>query len=181
MKVAISGGTGFIGSAVVQRLRDRGDEVAMLRRGEAQIGDVNINLAGENIGTRWTRERKRRVLDSRVTTTNAIVAAHPRVLINASAVGFYGPRGDEILDESSPGGAGFLADVTRQWEEAAHRADGFARVVIFRFGVVLAASGGALQQMMLPFRFCAGGPIGSGRQWMSWIDRQDVVRAIEWA
>lgn len=181
MRVAISGGTGLIGSAVVQRLRDRGDEVAILRRGEVQTGDVNINLAGENIGKRWTGERKRRIVDSRITTTNAIVAARPRVHINASAVGFYGPRGDEILDESSPGGTGFLADVTRQWEEAAHRADDFARVVIFRFGVVLAPGGGALQQMLLPFRFGAGGPIGSGRQWMSWVDRQDVVRAIEWA
>jgi len=181
MRIAISGGTGFIGSAVVQRLRERGDEVIVLRRGEVQIGDVNINLAGENIGKRWTRERKRRIVESRVDTTNAIVDARPRVLINASAVGFYGPRGDEILDESSEGGAGFLAEVTRAWEATAHRADDFARVVIFRFGVVLGAGGGALKQMMLPFRFGAGGPIGSGRQWMSWIDRQDVVRAIEWA
>jgi len=181
MNVAISGGTGFIGCAVVRRLRERGDDVRVLKRGEVQIAGVNINLAGENIGKRWTRERKRRIVGSRVHTTNKIVDAHPRVLINASAVGFYGPRGDEVLDESSAAGRGFLAEVTQQWEAAAHRADAFARVVIFRFGVVLDASGGALKQMMLPFRFGAGGPIGSGRQWMSWIDRQDVVRAIEWA
>lgn len=181
MRVAISGGTGFIGRAVVKRLRERGDDVRVLGRGEVEIGEVNINLAGENIGKRWTRERKRRILESRVATTNKIVEARPRVLINASAVGFYGPRGDEILDESAASGSGFLAEVTRQWEAAAHRADDFARVVTFRFGVVLAADGGALKQMMLPFRFGTGGPLGSGRQWMSWIDRQDVVRAIEWA
>ncbi|HEY6843587.1 MAG TPA: TIGR01777 family oxidoreductase [Thermoanaerobaculia bacterium] len=181
MRVAMSGGTGFIGSAVVARLRERGDDVRVLQRGAVETGDVNINLAGENIGKRWTAARKRRIVESRVVTTNKIVDARPRVLINASAVGYYGPRRDEILDESASSGTGFLADVTRQWETAAHRADDFARVVIFRFGVVLAANGGALQQMMLPFRFGAGGPLGSGRQWMSWIDRQDVVRAIEWA
>ncbi|HJT17721.1 MAG TPA: TIGR01777 family oxidoreductase [Thermoanaerobaculia bacterium] len=180
MNVAVSGGTGFIGSAVVERLRERGDDVRVLTRGEVAVADVNINLAGENIGRRWTRDRKRRILDSRVDTTNKIVVARPRVLINASAVGFYGARGDEILDESAASGSGFLAEVTRQWEAAAHRADDFARVVVFRFGVVLARGGGALPQMMLPFRFGAGGPTGSGQQWISWIDRQDVVRAIEW-
>lgn len=181
MKIAVAGGTGFIGSALVDRLRGRGDDVLVLERGQALARDVVINLAGENVGRRWTAERKRRILDSRVRTTNALVDAHAPVLINASAVGFYGPRGDEILDESSSSGAGFLAEVTRQWEAAAHRADAFARVVIFRFGVVLDRRGGALQRMMLPFRFGAGGPIGSGGQWTSWVDREDVLRAIEWA
>ncbi|HUJ16360.1 MAG TPA: TIGR01777 family oxidoreductase [Thermoanaerobaculia bacterium] len=181
MDVAISGGSGFIGTAAAARLGRRGDEVRMLKRGEVVIAAVNINLAGENIGRRWTRERKRGIVESRVETTSRIVDARPRVLINASAVGFYGLRGDEVLDESAPSGSGFLAEVTQQWEAAAHRADGFARVVILRFGVVLARDGGALRQMMRPFRFGVGGPVGGGRQWMSWIDREDAVRAIEWA
>jgi len=204
MKVAVSGGTGFIGRGVVQRFLDRGDEVLVVSRnpekvragrgvgwdaiGEIASADVVLNFAGENIGGgRWTAERKRRILESRLRATDALVSAmesdrrRPRTFISASAVGFYGLRGDEVLDESSAGGAGFLAEVTRQWEDAAHRADDLGRVVIFRFGVVLDANGGALKQMMLPFRFGAGGPVGSGRQWMSWIDREDVLRAIEWA
>jgi uncharacterized protein (TIGR01777 family) len=181
MKIAVAGGTGFIGKALVARLRERGDEVLVLGRGEVASADVIINLAGENVGKRWTPKRKARILESRVKTTSALVDARPRTLINASAVGFYGPRGDEILDESAKSGSGFLAEVTRRWEGAAHRADAFARVVIFRFGVVLGPDGGALKQMMLPFRFGAGGPIGSGKQWMSWVDRDDVIRAIEWA
>ena len=187
MKIAVSGGTGFIGQALAARLRERGDEVLVLPRNWTAAGDVAsadavINLAGENVaGGRWTAKRKRRILESRLKETDALVNARPRALISASAVGFYGPRGDEVLDESANAGSGFLADVTRQWEAAAHRADEFARVVIFRFGVVLGRDGGALKQMMLPFRFGAGGPIGSGRQWMSWVDREDVLRAIEWA
>lgn len=181
MKIAVAGGTGFIGRALVARLRERGDDVDVLRRGEVASADVVVNLAGENIGRRWTSERKRKILDSRVNTTNALVDAHPRTLINASAVGFYGPRGDEILDESAGSGSGFLAEVTREWEAAAHRADSFARVVIFRFGVVLGREGGALKEMLLPFQLGVGGPIGSGTQWMSWVDRQDVIQAIEWA
>ena len=181
MKIAVAGGTGFIGKALVARLRERGDEVAVLARGEKPNAEVVINLAGENVGKRWTRRRRAQILESRVKTTAAIVDARPRTLINASAVGYYGPRGDEVLEESASSGSGFLAEVTRQWEAAAHRADDFARVVIFRFGVVLGADGGALKQIMLPFRLGAGGPIGSGKQWMSWVDREDVIRAIEWA
>jgi uncharacterized protein len=181
MKIAVAGGTGFIGRALVSRLRERSDEAIVLRRGQVEPAEVIINLAGENVGKRWTPKRKAQILESRVKTTAALVDAHPRTLINASAVGFYGPRGDEILDESAPPGSGFLAGVTRQWEAAAHGADTFARVVIFRFGVVLGADGGALKQIMFPFRFGAGGPIGRGEQWMSWVDREDVIRAIEWA
>ena len=180
MQIAVTGGTGFIGTALVQRLRERGDEVRVLKRGEKASTDVAINLAGENIGQRWTVARKERILESRVKTTNAVVDARPQTLISTSAVGFYGVRGDEILDENAAKGEGFLAEVTRQWEAAAHRADGFARVVIFRFGVVL-GPGGALERMMLPFRFGAGGPVGNGQQWMSWVDREDVIRAMEWA
>jgi uncharacterized protein len=181
MKIAVSGGTGFIGRAVVARLRERGDEVLVLGRGEVAGADVIINLAGENIGHRWTRRRRAEILESRVKTTAALVDARPRTLISASAVGFYGLRGDEVLDESSSTGSGFLAEVTRQWEAAAHRGDDFVRVVIFRFGVVLGRDGGALKQMLPPFRMGVGGPIGSGKQWMSWVDREDVIRAMEWA
>lgn len=204
MKIVVSGGSGFVGQPLVQRLLKRGDEVLVLSRDpttvsagrgipwsavdEAGSADVVINLAGENVGSgRWTAERKRRILESRLRATGALVDAmrralpKPRTFISASAVGFYGLRGDETLDENSPNGAGFLAEVTRRWEEIARSADGMARVVIFRFGVVLARDGGALQKMLLPFRLGIGGPIGSGNQWMSWVDREDVLRAIEWA
>src|SRR6266513_3250801 len=204
MKIAVSGGTGFIGRAVVQRFLDRGDDVLVLSRNpqkvragrgigwdaldEIESADTVINLAGENVGGgRWTASRKQRILDSRMKATNALVdamrrqPARRRTFLSASAVGFYGVRGEEILDESAESGPGFLAEVTRQWEAAAHGAADLARLVVFRFGVVLDRDGGALKQIMLPFRFGAGGPIGSGRQWMSWVDREDVLRAIDWA
>lgn len=204
MRIAVSGGSGFIGQALVRRLLQRGDEVLVLSRNPERVrlghgiqwsavnevagADVVINLAGENVGGgRWTAERKGRILESRLKATSALVDAmrrrpeKRRALVSASAVGYYGLHGDEILDESSPSGSGFLAEVTRQWEEAAHRADGIARVVIFRFGVVFGPDGGALEKMLLPFRLGVGGPIGSGRQWMSWVDLDDVLRAIEWA
>jgi len=101
--------------------------------------------------------------------------------ISASAIGFYGDRGDEQLDESAAAGTGFLANVTRRWEELARAAEPFARVVILRLGIVLAANGGALAKLLLPFRLGVGGPMGTGRQWMSWIDREDVLRMIEWS
>jgi uncharacterized protein (TIGR01777 family) len=204
VKIAVSGGSGFVGKPLVQRLLKRGDEVLILSRDPAKVSagrsipwsavdeagsaDVVINLAGENVGSgRWTAERKRRILESRLGATSALVEAmrrapsKPRTFISASAVGFYGVHGDETLDETSPNGAGFLAEVTRRWEEIAQSADGIARVTIFRFGVVLARGGGALQKMLLPFRLGIGGPIGSGHQWMSWVDREDVLRAMEWA
>jgi uncharacterized protein (TIGR01777 family) len=204
VKIIVSGGSGFVGKPLVQRLLKRGDEVLILSRDPAKVSagrsipwsavdeagsaDVVINLAGENVGSgRWTAERKRRILESRLGATSALVEAmrrapsKPRTFISASAVGFYGVHGDETLDETSPNGAGFLAEVTRRWEEIAQSADGIARVTIFRFGVVLARGGGALQKMLLPFRLGIGGPIGSGHQWMSWVDREDVLRAMEWA
>jgi len=203
MRIAVSGGSGFIGQALVRRLLQRNDEVLVLSRNPEKVrlghgipwsavtevagADVVINLAGENVGGgRWTAESKRRILESRLKATGTLVDAmrrtpdKRRTFISASAVGYYGLRGDEILDESSPSGSGFLAEVTRQWEEAAHRADGIARVVIFRFGVVFGPNGGALEKMLLPFRLGVGGPIGTGRQWMSWVDLEDVLRAIEW-
>ena len=205
MKIVVAGGTGFIGEPLVRRLLAGGNDVSVVTRNPAKVragravpwsavatelagADVVINLAGENVGAgRWTAERKRRIVDSRVGSTRALVEAlrsspqKRRTFISASAVGYYGPRGDEVLNENAPSGEGFLADVVRQWEEAARGAEKFARLVILRFGVVLAGDGGALQKMKLPFRLGVGGPIGSGRQWMSWVDREDVLRAIEWA
>ncbi len=209
MKIVIAGGTGFIGTPLVERLTRLGDVVVLTRDpvhvhagravewhppavGEwtAEVGgaDVVINLAGENVGAgRWTAERKRKLVASRLDATTALVTvlkqspAMRRALISASAVGFYGDRGDEVLDELSPAGSGFLAELCRKWESAAREAEAVAQVVILRFGVVLDTDGGALAKMLLPFRLGAGGPIGSGRQWMSWIDREDALRAIEWA
>jgi len=204
VKIVVAGGTGFLGQPLVARLVQRGAEVLVLSRnpamvrigrgipwnaaGEAGEADVVINLAGENVGEgRWTAERKKKILNSRLDATTSLVEAMrrapagSRTMINASAVGFYGLRGDAIVDETSATGSGFLAEVVRKWEEAARAAESVARVVIFRFGVVLAKDGGALKKMMLPFRLGVGGPIGIGDQWMSWVDREDVLRAMEWA
>lgn len=210
MNIVVAGGSGFLGEPLVRRLLARGDEVAVLTRNPARVAvgrplewdpsrpgswseevaqaDTVINLAGENIGDgRWTEARKERLLRSRLTATTALVEAmktrpeRRRLLVNASAVGFYGLRGDEELDETSAGGSGFLATLTRRWEETARAAEPVARVVILRFGVMLAADGGALAKMLPPFRFGVGGRVGSGEQWMSWIDREDAARAVEWA
>jgi len=203
VKVVITGGTGFIGAPLVRRFLEHGDEVLVVSRdpanvrqgrgigwdaaGEIAAAGAVINLAGENVGQRWTEERKRRILESRVRATTALVAAmqseprRERVFVSASAIHWYGLHGGEVLDESSPPGEGFLAEVTHRWEELARGAGEVARVVIFRQGVVLGAGGGALEKIALPFRLGVGGPIGSGRQWMSWIDREDVLRAMEWA
>ena len=209
-KIVVAGGSGFIGEPLVRRLVARGDDVAVLTRNpssvhagravawtppgegawseEAANADVVINLAGENVGGgRWTETRKKRVMESRVAATNALVSAMShkpdklRTFVSASAIGIYGDRGDEPIDESSAPGSGFLTDVTRRWEELARAADPFARVVILRLGIVLATNGGALAKLLLPFRLGAGGPMGNGRQWMSWIGREDVLRMIEWA
>ncbi|MEA2163196.1 MAG: uncharacterized protein QOK37_1323 [Thermoanaerobaculia bacterium] len=209
-KIVVAGGSGFIGEPLVRRLLSRGDDVAVLTRNPSKVhagralvwdpstqggwsddvaaADVVINLAGENVGGgRWTELRKKRIIDSRVSATTAIVDAmrrtpsKSRTFISASAIGFYGVRGDEALDERASAGTGFLAEVTKRWEELARGAEPFARVVILRFGIVLAANGGALAKLLLPFRLGAGGPMGSGNQWMSWIDRDDVLRMIEWS
>ena len=215
MRVAVAGGTGFIGRALVQALLCDGHEVVVLTRvaapaaqsterlrfvawqpqqtgpwTEALVGvDGVINLAGEPlIGRRWTSAQKAIILSSRVAATDALVEAmrrsstRPQVLVNASAVGYYGPHGDESLDESSPAGQGFLADVCHQWEAAAMQAESSGvRVVCLRIGVVLAPDGGALAKMAPPFTMFVGGPIGSGRQWLSWIHRDDVVGMIRWS
>lgn len=209
-RIVVSGGSGFIGEPLVKFLVARGDDVTVLTRNPASVragkallwnpaepagwaasvrdADAVINLAGENVGAgRWTPSRKRAILQSRESVTSALVqvlaaAANPkRAFISASAIGHYGDRGDEVLDEQSAAGTGFLADVTMRWEEIALRAESAARVVVMRFGVVLAADGGALGKMAVPFKLGAGGPLGNGRQWMSWIDRDDLIAMLVWA
>ncbi len=143
-----------------------------------------INLAGDNLAEgRWTRRKKARILDSRVhageAVTEAVAAARvkPRVVIQASAMGYYGSRGDEELRESSSPGTGFLADVVECWEGSTLAVESMGvRRAIVRSGLVFGPGGGALPPMLLPFRFFAGGPVGSGRQWVSWIHRSDEVR-----
>lgn len=155
----------------------------------AEGADAVIHLAGASIaGRRWTEAWKRELRDSRVTATNRLVASlqrlhrPPQIFVAASAIGFYGSRGDEELTESSPAGTGFLAQLTVDWEtESARAAEWGTRIVILRFGVILAKQGGALPQMALPFRFGVGGRIGSGRQWISWITLDDVVGIIRFA
>ena len=152
----------------------------------AEGADAIVHLAGASIaGHRWTDAWKRELRDSRVAATNRLVASlqrlhrPPQIFIAASAIGFYGSRGDEELTESSPAGTGFLAQITVDWEtESARAAQSGARVVLLRFGVILAKQGGALPQMALPFRLGVGGRIGSGRQWISWITLDDVVGII---
>jgi len=149
--------------------------------------DVVINLAGESIAARhWSAAHKSRIRDSRVPTTRSLVAgmkmaaSRPAVLINASAVGYYGWRGDEILDETARAGTDFLATVCQEWEQAAMDAADVARVVLIRTGLVLARDGGALVEMVRPFRMWVGGPLGSGHQYMSWIHRVDWVDLVRW-
>jgi uncharacterized protein (TIGR01777 family) len=207
MRVAITGASGLIGSALVPALEREGHEVVRLVRreptapGEARwdpdagtvddsaLADVDaiVHLAGENIGQRWTESVRRRVLDSRVEGTRLVAETAARlpgkpVLVAASAIGYYGLRGDELVDETSRKGPGFLADVVEAWEAAADpaRAAG-VRVAHLRQGVILTKQGGALERMLLPFRLGLGGRIGSGRQWLSWVSLDDVVAAYLFA
>ncbi len=148
--------------------------------------DAVVNLAGESITGRWTAAKKQRIRESRIAATRTIaetlaaVQGRARILVNASAVGYYGSRGDELLDESSaPDRDDFLAEVCQAWEAATQpAARGGARVVFARFGVVLSGQGGALKQMLLPFKLGLGGRIGSGHQYMSWIDLDDAAGAV---
>jgi uncharacterized protein len=144
--------------------------------------DAVVNLAGESIaGGRWTAHRKQTIRESRVRATRSLVLAiaqakrPPAVLVSASAQGYYGDRGDDELAEESPPGSGFLADVCWEWEAEAEKAEAKTRVVLLRTGIVLAADGGALPRMVLPFKLFAGGPLGTGRQFMSWIHLDDWV------
>jgi uncharacterized protein len=202
VRVLVAGGTGFVGTALCDALTAGGHEVTLVSRDPERLGspavswddvgvavaesDAIVNLAGESIaGGRWTAARKQRILDSRVMSTRRIVeaiaaaATRPIVLVNASAIGFYGPHGDELCDERTPPGTGFLADVCRAWEvEAAAAEHHGLRVVRLRLGIVLGRDGGALARMVPPFRAFLGGPIGDGKQWMSWIHRDDVCGLV---
>jgi uncharacterized protein (TIGR01777 family) len=189
MRVAITGASGLIGSRIGDALRARGDEVVgvSLRSGapdSATFAGVDgvVHLAGEPVAQRWTDEAREAIRSSRVEGTRALVEAltaadlSPRVLVSASAVGYYGSRGDERLDESAAPGDDFLAQVCIGWEREAQAAAAHGiRVVNVRTGVVLAKSGGALAKMLLPFRLGIGGPVAGGRQYMPWIHIDDLV------
>lgn len=203
-RILMSGASGLIGSALAAFLGLQGCEVTRLvRRSAAGPNEVSwdpmtsippeqlsgfdtvIHLSGENVAGLWTREKKHRIRESRVVSTQnlsrALASAEkkPAVFVCASAIGYYGNRGNDILTEESPSGSGFLSEVTREWETAttpAHNAG--IRVVNLRIGIVLSRSGGALKPMLLPFRLGMGGRIGSGRQWWSWIHIDDVALAV---
>ncbi len=205
MRILIAGNRGFLGSALARELVHNGHAVLGLTRGapsqneahwDPELGTLDltplapihaaVNLAGENLARgRWSAARKQRILLSRTKTTRLLAEAlakldpKPAVMLSASAVGYYGDRGDEILTETSPSGSGFLAEVCREWEASTEpaRAAGI-RVAFLRLGVVLSGEGGALPQMLLPFRFGLGGILGSGRQYLSWITLADAVAAI---
>lgn len=202
-RVLISGASGLIGSAMVPALGADGYEVTRLARGPAGSAnqlqwdpmceispalvsgfDAVVHLSGENVAGRWTAEKKRRIRESRVVSTRnlawAIAKAErpPRTFICASAIGYYGNRGDEVLTEESAPGTGFLPDVCREWEAATHVGIAGVRVVNLRFGIVLSKHGGALKEMLRPFRLGLGGKIGSGRQWWSWIHIEDAISAV---
>ena len=217
MRVAVIGGTGFIGQALIRALRERGDSVITLSRdifrakeilgdgielvdwgaegrsgpweGEISRSDAVLNFAGESIfAKRWDSAYKSRIWSSRVDRTQQIIEAigrksqRPRILINASAIGVYGSRGDESLDESAAPGNDFLAQMVQAWEAEAAKGEALGlRVVRLRTGVVLEKSGGALAQMLPPFKLFLGGWMGTGRQYFSWIHRDDLVGIILYA
>ncbi len=209
MKIIISGASGLVGSALVPDLTSNGHNVVRLVRMPRQPsrdeaiwdpakGDLDptvldgagvvVNLNGRSIGQgRWNARVKDELRSSRIDATTTIAAAiarcedPPSLLVNASAVGYYGDRGDEVLDEGSAPGTGFLADLSRDWEQAALAARSKnTRVVLLRFGMIV-ANGGALEKMLLPFKLGLGGPMGSGRQFWSWVGMSDVLGVIRFA
>jgi uncharacterized protein (TIGR01777 family) len=209
MHILVTGASGLIGSALVSALTSAGSEVTRLVRRQPQSGekaarwdplggsldasafggvDAVVHLAGENIAERWTTAKKVNIRDSRIKGTQILcealtrLASPPKVLVSASAIGYYGDRAEEILSEESAPGRGFLAEVCRAWEAATEpaRQTGL-RVVQLRFGVVLSPVGGALAKILPPFRLGLGGMLGSGRQYMSWIALDDAVGVIQHA
>ena len=204
-KILVSGSSGLIGAALIPALKSGGYDITCLVRGTAsrrdQIQwdpaqplvpesvsgfDAVVHLAGESIVGRWTEAKKRRIRESRVQGTLRLAEAlaqapqRPRVLISASAIGYYGDRGDEALREDSASGSGFLPEVCREWEDATEPATKAGiRTVQVRFGLVLSRHGGALHKMLPPFRLGVGGNMGNGRQWWSWIDIDDLVGAVQ--
>lgn len=196
-KIAVSGANGLVGSHLCAQLTSLGDTVVPIPRSFFARPDPSllegcdavVHLGGAGVSDhRWTADYKDLIRSSRIRGTSAVAEAiahgiqKPRVFICASAVGIYGNRGDETLDETSTTGTGFLADVVRAWERACELArDAGVRVVNLRFGVILARKGGALAKMLPPFKWGVGGPLGSGKQWMSWVAIQDVIDAIQFA
>jgi uncharacterized protein (TIGR01777 family) len=214
VRVAITGASGAIGSALCDALLARGDEVVGLSRDPAKARSTNptvswhqweptrerppeeafhgvdgvVNLVGESINQRWSDEAKRRILESRVTATRNLVQAitalepKPRVLVSQSAIGYYGDRGDALVDESAGPGTGFGAEVPVEWENAAREIEGTGvRLVITRTSPVLDRDSGMLKQMLTPFKLGVGGPIGGGDQYLSWIHIDDAVGVLLWA
>jgi uncharacterized protein (TIGR01777 family) len=212
MKIAITGASGFIGRRLMKLLAARGHRLHVLSRHagtnlpagvqlsvwDPLLGpapedalldaDAVLHLAGEPVAQRWTAAAKQRIRDSRVVGTSHLVAAladcspRPATLVCASAIGYYGSRGDELLSEDSAPGTGFLADVCVGWEREAAKAEALGmRVTRIRTGVVLDPRGGALKPMLRPFRWGLGGPLGGGRQWMSWIHATDLAEMFRFA
>ncbi|NUM34162.1 MAG: TIGR01777 family protein [Candidatus Brocadiae bacterium] len=204
MKVLVSGSSGFLGKNLVFYLKQKGHEVISLVRTQNKgentvywnpekgiIGklppiDAAIHLSGENIGNeRWTKEKKKKILDSRVLSTRLLaktfseMTTPPKMWLCASACGFYGNQGDKKLTEESPKGKGFLSDVCQEWEKETQsvKAKGI-RVASLRFGIILSPQGGVLEKMLIPFKLGLGGPIGNGKQYVSWISLDDAVSAI---
>jgi uncharacterized protein (TIGR01777 family) len=208
MNVLVTGGTGFIGTALCARLRSLGHRVIVLTRDARRAGkrlqgkaeaieslaaldpasapDVIVNLAGENLARhRWNEYWKSEFVYSRVDVTQqllkyiAVAQKKPKVLVSGSAVGFYGARGDEELTEFSPPGSEYQSELCRLWEQNAMQAEAYGvRVCLLRTGIVLDRGGGALKSMLLPFRLGLGGHLGDGRQWMSWIHLEDEIGII---
>jgi uncharacterized protein (TIGR01777 family) len=212
MNITISGASGFIGRRLLKLLGDAGHTLRVLSRHAGvnlprgvglsvwdpmkelppreslEDADAIIHLAGEPVAQRWTPEVKQRIRESRIAGTHRLVEAlaavsrRPASLICANAVGYYGSRGDELLEESSPAGTGFLPEVCVGWEREARAAEALGiRVVVIRIGVVLDSRGGALARMLPPFRLGLGGPLDTGRQWMPWIHLADLAELVRFA
>lgn len=205
MNILISGASGLIGSALSDYLSRKGHHIHELKRSDSQhpftwqpdlglikldpniLIDAVINLNGVNIGDkRWSAKRKQAIINSRVNSTHTLatslaqLTSPPKVLINASAIGFYGDTGSQAVNETSPRGNNFLTDIVSRWEDAAQPAiSAGIRTVFIRSGVVLTNKGGALKKMLFPFKVGLGGKVGSGQQFMSWISLEDEMRAIE--
>lgn len=210
MNITLTGATGFIGTRLIRGLQSEGHAITALGRHAPEdspgvrfvrwegtgseppaegleSADAIVHLAGEPVSQRWNAEVKKRIYDSRSEGTRHLVQAlstlraRPKTLVSASATGYYGDGGDQVLDESSAPGSGFLSEVCVEWEKQAQLAESLGiRVVMMRTGIVLGKEGGALKQMLTPFRLGVGGPLAGGRQWMSWIHVDDLVGMFRW-